>query len=173
MIESRLRRFLDGVDEKDRDAYQDETDSKQPAFSRHLDHRLIALSPLQKSSENVGRTNGLLELGAIAFYLPLPDYIFHLPLPTEVMTNEKCNRQYLALHARQTATLRPVSNWKISTTAAMTSSKWIKLPPTPPIKPNSQSTTSIAIIVHSIVFSSFLAIKARKKAKNFFRALII
>jgi hypothetical protein len=55
----------------------------------------------------------------------------------------------------------------------MTNNRWIKLPPTPPINPNSQSTTSIAIIVHSIVFSSFLAIKARKKAKTFFRALII
>jgi hypothetical protein len=29
------------------------------------------------------------------------------------------------------------------------------LPPTPPINPSNQSTTSIAMIVHSIVFSSF------------------
>ena len=66
MIESILRRFLDGVDEKDRDAYQDENDNEQPAFSRHLDHRLIAISPLQKPSENVGRANDLLEINALA-----------------------------------------------------------------------------------------------------------
>jgi len=40
-------------------------------------------------------------------------------------------------------------------TAAITSSRWIKFPPTPPINPNSQSTTSNTIIVHNMVVSSF------------------
>jgi hypothetical protein len=40
-------------------------------------------------------------------------------------------------------------------TAAITSNRWIKLPPTPPTNPNSQSTTSTAKIVHNIVLSSF------------------
>jgi hypothetical protein len=43
----------------------------------------------------------------------------------------------------------------MSTIAAMISNKWIKPPPIWPINPNNQSTTSIAIIVHSIVFSFF------------------
>jgi len=43
MVESVLRRFLYGVDEKDRDAQQGETENEQPAFSRHLDHRLFAV----------------------------------------------------------------------------------------------------------------------------------
>src|SRR5215470_3511173 len=43
----------------------------------------------------------------------------------------------------------------MSMTAAITSSRWIKFPPTPPINPNSQSTTSNTIIVHNIVVSSF------------------
>jgi hypothetical protein len=42
----------------------------------------------------------------------------------------------------------------MSATTAMTNNKWIKPPPMWPINPNNQSTTSIAIIVHSIVFSS-------------------
>ena len=53
---------------------------------------------------------------------------------------------------RYTTTLRPLISWKMSITAAMINSRWIKLPPTPPINPNNQSTTSKAIIVHNIVF---------------------
>jgi RNase P/RNase MRP subunit p30 len=42
----------------------------------------------------------------------------------------------------------------IKTTTATTSSRWIKLPPTWPRKPRSQSTTKITIIVQSMVFLS-------------------
>ena len=56
----------------------------------------------------------------------------------------------------QTTDRRPDSNWKSRTITATTSNRWIRLPPTPPIRPNSHRIIRTTKTVQSISFPPYL-----------------